>query len=239
MGNVKLKPVRFRRTRAALAFLRQPHITPIAASVVLGPFLGLITYAIMQRGGIAVYVAVFTGASLLIGIVASVSQRRIAGLALRDVTVSIPEFSKFSFVVNDEHKRVAWRLFVETASRISTQPLPPDQGFLREALASLHQLFATVREELKSMSPSLSGQKATVEMFALKMLNQELRPFLTKWHPHLSRFEAEHDGDERNWERATECRNELEDMRKRIIKYAQAFGELAEIDDVRSYFSDG
>lgn len=233
----EVKRERLRHARIALAYVRQPHITPIVASVVLGPILGLASYYIMQRGGAMVYVSLFTLATLVIGVVTSLTQRRMAGLVLRDVTVSIPEFAGFSFVVNDEHKRVAWRLFVETASRVSTQPLPADQGFLREALTSLYALFATVREELKTMSPSLSGDNATVEIFALRMLNDELRPFLTKWHPLLARFEEERDADEREWERASECREELEAMRQCIVKYAQAFAELAGVTNVQEYFS--
>lgn len=233
----EVKRERFRRARVALMFVRQPHVTPIVASVVLGPILGLASYYVMRQGGVLVYVSVFTAAALLIGVVTSLTQRRMAGLVLRDVTVSIPEFAGFSFVVNDEHKRVAWRLFIETASRVSTQPLPEARGFLREALTSLYTLFTTVREELKTMSPSRSGRKATVEMFALRMLNNELRPFLTKWHPLLARYEGRHEQDEDEWDRASECRKELEEMRRRIIKYAQAFGELAEIADLDEYFA--
>ncbi len=87
------------------------------------------------------------------------------------------------------------------------------------------------------MSPSLSGRNATVEMFALRMLNNELRPFLTKWHPLLARFEEDQEHNEDEWDRASECRQDLEEMRKRIIKYAQAFGELAEIADLDEYFA--
>lgn len=232
----EVKPQRFRRLRVAVAFVRQPHVTPIVASIVLGPLLGIVSYYVMQQGGALVYVSVFTGAALLIGVVTSLAQRRMVGLVLRDVTVSIPEFAGFSFVVNDEHKRVAWRLFVETATRVSTQPLPEDQGFLREAMTSLYTLFSTIREELKSMSPSLSGRRATVEVFALQMLNNELRPFLTKWHPLLKQFEEDHDQDEGKWKWAAECRAELETMRQQIIKYARAFGELAEIADLDAYF---
>jgi hypothetical protein len=198
----------------------------------------LISYWIAQAGGLLAHVSIFTAASILIGTVVSLAQRRIAGLVLRDFTVSIPEFSTLSFEVNDEHRRVAWRLFVETASRVSTQPLAADDGFLKEAMDSLYKLFGTVREELKTMEPSRSGKNATVEMFALEMLNDELRPFLTKWHPALERFESEGTGNENDWQDASECRNELEAMRKRILKYAQAFGELAGLSDIERYFSD-
>ena len=219
--------------------IRQPHVLPIFCSIVFGPLIGLMAHEVSQSAGRIQYVVTFTAGTLLVGLVVSFLQRRSSGLVLCDVTLSIPKFSTLKFVVNNEHKRVAWILFVETASRIATQPMAPTDGILREALSSLHGLFETCREALKTMDPNQSGSRASVEFFALTMLNNELRPFLSKWHPILTAFESQElDKSENDWPRAQECRAELESLRSRILEYSHGFGHLAGIKGVDDFFSD-
>ena len=109
--------------------------------------------------------------------------------------------SELKFVVNNDARLVAWRLYIETVTRVSTQPLADQEGFIREALTSLYGLFVTTRDALKASRPSApvpGGQ--TVEHLAVTMLNHEFRPFLSKWHPRLREFERTHpDSQESAW----------------------------------------
>jgi hypothetical protein len=87
---------------------------------------------------------------------------------LTEVKVTIPQFSELTFVVNNEARQVAWRLFVETVTRVATQELEEEQGLIREALTSLYSLFAITRDLLKNSRPSIpapGGQ--TVEYMAI------------------------------------------------------------------------
>lgn len=224
------------RLAATMAWLRMPHVLPVAVCLFLGPIMGFALYQPFRLGGALGFVTWFTIAAVFIGLVIAVIQKRSSSFVLRDVTLSIPEFASLGFVVNAEHKRVAWQLFVETASRVSTQSLPADDGFIREALNSLYSLFGTTRDVLKTMDPSRAGDRATVEFFALGMLNKELRPFLAKWHVRLTRFEAAQGTDDRVWPDSMECRADLEALRIRLVTYAQAFGELAGVHGVQAFF---
>jgi hypothetical protein len=47
--------------------------------------------------------------------------------------------------LDPEHIKGGWRIFVECATRISTQPLTTGAGLLGEALQSLYKLFGTIR----------------------------------------------------------------------------------------------
>jgi hypothetical protein len=142
------------------------------------------------------------------------------------------------FAINSEFRRVAWKLFIETLTRVATQPLGAEEGSLREALASLYSLFAATRELLKNMPPSKPTTKATVEMLAVRMLNQEIRPFLSKWHVRLKAFEsAAPEQHESQWSENLACRKELEALRNRLITYTLAFGELADVRDVTRFFA--
>ena len=74
-------------------------------------------------------------------------------------------------------------------------------------------------------------------MLAVKMLNEEIRPFLSKWHVRLKKFETVHpESDESEWTENSDCRKELETMRKRIISYATAFGQLSGVAKLTEFF---
>lgn len=226
------------KARAILLWCRRPRVLPVLAGPVLGAVTGGVIFFILNQAGPAQSILAFALGGLVIGMALSLLQRRSAGLVLQDVTISIPNLSTLTFAVNDEHRRVAWQLFVETASRVTTQPLPAEAGFLKEALDSLYSLFGTVRDVLKRMDPSRAGEHASVELYALKMLNEELRPFLAKWHPLLTRFERDSELGEEAWPEAEQCREELEAVRRRLLRYSRAFGKLAGVKKLDSFFQE-
>lgn len=168
------------------ALLRGRLIRASTAAVVGAP-AGLVIFELTRIGGRGLYITAGAVAGMAGILVIQIYHR---SARLTEVKVSVPQLSELTFVVNNESRNVAWQLFVETVTRVSTQPLDDDEGLTREALTSLYGLFATTRDTLKSSRPSVpapGGQ--TVEHLAITMLNQELRPFLSKWHPRLREFE--------------------------------------------------
>jgi len=154
------------------------------------------------------------------------------------MTLNLPQFGEMKFAINLEYRRVAWKLFVETLTRVSTQPLGIENGSLREALTSFYSLFSATRELLKNMPPSKPASKITVEMLAVKMLNQEIRPFLSKWHVRLKKFEVTRPGiEESEWSQNEECRKELEALRSTLMNYTKAFGELASVANLSEFLA--
>jgi hypothetical protein len=151
---------------------------------------------------------------------------------LTEVRITVPQLSELTFVVNNDSQQVSWQLFVETATRTSTQRLGDDEGVIREALTSLYGLFGTTREILKASRPSSSGDGLTVEGLAVTLLNRELRPFLSKWHPLLRDFErTEPAAPESSWPLAAEFRGELRRVQANTRDYALAFAKLAGVQD--------
>jgi hypothetical protein len=103
-------------------------------------------------------------------------------------------------------------------------------------LTSLYGLFATTRDTLKASRPSVpvSGRQ-TVEHLAVTMLNQQLRPFLSKWHPRLGQFEKTHpNGQESAWPDNAACRRELRLVKANLVDYALGFAELAGVRDAKA-----
>ena len=169
----------------------------------------------------------------LIGVAAEFAYHwlRASGHTLQIEEVSLPLLGGAKISLNDEGRKVAWRMFVEIASRIATQELKPGTGKLGEALDSLYGIFTSTRDELKTMSPSvvpLSRDQMTVETYGLNMLNQVLRPFLARWHPR--RMDWQDTGAPGHlWPLGKLCRQDLEATRQQLLVYAWGLARIARV----------
>jgi hypothetical protein len=206
------------------------RLVQLLVGLLLGGAVGFIVYGITRVAGRDLFI--ITGA--IAGVATAVTMQVYGHTArLTEVKVTVPHLSELTFVVNNDARQVAWALFVETVTRISVQPLASDEGLVREALASLYGLFSTTRDALKTSRPSIpvpGGQ--TVEYLAVTMLNRELRPFLSRWHPRLQQFEQAHPGvPESEWPENASCRNALQEVQEGILAYALGFARLAGVPE--------
>ncbi|MGW3123698.1 hypothetical protein ACWDBW_42445 [Streptomyces sp. NPDC001107] len=202
------------------------HGARLTTAVAVGAATGLLVFGITQVTGRNLFI--ITG-SLAGALTATILQIYGRTARLSEVTVRVPQVSELRFVVNNDARHMAWHLFVETATRISTQPLGHDEGLLREALTSLYGLFATTRDTLKIGRPSKTAVGGhTVEYLAITMLNRELRPFLATWHPRLHAYEQAHpQGPESAWPDNAACRAALGIVQRDLLAYALGFARLA------------
>jgi len=150
------------------------------------------------------------------------------------LTVNLPfELGHLEFEPDEIQQRAAWELYVELTTRIAIQPLSPDEGFIREALSSLHAMFGETREILRRAGPSVAQGPKSFGPIAIQVLNKGLRPFLAKWHPLLAAHEQKRSPEinqvnhEREWERAPEFRQELSKLQEQLMIYAQALATIA------------
>jgi hypothetical protein len=137
--------------------------------------------------------------------------------------------------------RSAWALYVELATRISSQKLEPGQGSCREALNSLYTLFDVTRTTLKEAGPDAAEGPQSVGPIAIAVLNEGLRPFMVRWHGSLSAFEDEQTTahyerfggdskpviDEAAWAERDAFYDALEVLRQDLAKYVDMLGRLA------------
>lgn len=157
---------------------------------------------------------------------------------LKKVSVSLPfGIGAAEWEADSTERRAAWSLYVELVTRIAVQPLEADQGLLREALTSLHKLFGTTREILREAGPDVGASRQSVGGIAIAVLNNGLRPFLTKWHPLLQAWEARRPDQislqehEQNWSNESELRGELESLRENLKQYANALATIAGVEE--------
>ncbi|MGY5074576.1 hypothetical protein [Streptomyces griseus] len=205
----------------------------LLGAAVIGATTGLAVFSLTQVTSRSLF-AITGGVAGAAAVLAVQWYQRTARLT--EVKVTVPQLSELTFAVNNDSRQVAWQMFVETVTRVSTQPLASDQGVIREALSSMYGLFATTRETLKASRPSAtvpSGQ--TVEYLAITMLNQALRPFLSQWHPRLQEFERLHpDGQESAWSQNAACRAALREVQRDIHDYAIGFARLAGVREAEA-----
>jgi hypothetical protein len=210
--------------------LPRKRIPQIIAAAAVGAIIGFLVYTISRVTGrnLDIILGAIAGAVAVV-----VIQLFWRTTQLTQVKITVPHLSELTFVVNDDARLVAWKLYVETVTRVSTQALADEDGFIREALTSLYGLFATTRDMLKASRPSapVSGQQ-TVEYLAVTMLNLQLRPFLSKWHPRLREFEkANLNVPESAWPENASCRAELRQTQTDLAIYAKNFARLAGVHD--------
>jgi hypothetical protein len=211
-----------------LSALKRYWIARFVLAAIAGGIVGLAIHSVVNLKGSILFFVVGIAAGLAVAILAQIYVRSVS---LTEIKVYVPQISELTFVVNSDARRTAWELFVEVSTRVSSQPLSQGEGYLREALDSLYELFGHTRDLLRHSQPTRVRSGQSVEYFALTMLNQQLRPFLAKWHPRLGTFEKAGGEDESTWPENAAFRAELEAMRQNLLQFALGFGRLAGVQD--------
>ncbi|MET7747768.1 hypothetical protein [Micromonospora sp. NPDC005367] len=203
----------------------------ILVGLIVGAAVGVAIYYASLLDGQNLFILAGATAGAVTAVV--VHAYSAGGIRLTDVKVTVPQLSELNFVLTRDTQQVAWRLFKEMTSRVAIRPLAPGTGRLREALSSLHALVLFTRQILDEVEPSRHvGAAPSVEHLALAMMNNELAPFLSRWHPELHLWEQESPGrPEQEWPGNAECRAELSAMQMRLGSYVLGLGKLAGMSD--------
>lgn len=153
---------------------------------------------------------------------------------LKKVSLSLPfGIGSAEWEVNTIESKAAWELYIELVTRIAVQALDSEEGLAREAMNSFHSLFASTRDILRKAGPGVGAAHDSVGGIAVAVLNNGLRPFLSKWHPLLQTWEAQRAPTvspkvhEQAWDHILTLRGELEALRQDLTKYAEALAEIA------------
>ena len=153
---------------------------------------------------------------------------------LKKVTVSLPfGIGSASWEADPTQRNAAWELYVELVTRVAVQSLDPQEGLVREAMNSLYSLFGSTRDILRKAGPKVGASHDSVGGIAIAVLNNGLRPFLSKWHPSLLEWEEKKaegispQAHEKSWEQELIVRGELDSLRQDLEKYAHVLADIA------------
>lgn len=125
-------------------------------------------------------------------------------------------FAEFAFQPRDPDRNAAWDLYVELATRITTQPLLDDEGDEKTALDSVYAVFDMTRTILKANRGATEFAK-----IAIVVLNQVIRPFTAKWHTVAIAGKLSDPAHK------SEFRSELKALREVLGDYARLLGDMA------------
>lgn len=131
-------------------------------------------------------------------------------------------FLQAEFEPRDADRQAAWELYVELATRISTQPLPEFLGDDAKALASLYTLFQTTRDLMRRHGP----QAIHFARIGIAVLNRILRPFLTRWHGVINANPPPAEATRQ------EFRKQLELVRQDMLQYASVLARIADVEEL-------
>ncbi len=153
---------------------------------------------------------------------------------LKQVTVNLPfGIGGASWEADPTERNAAWELYIELVTRVAVQSLHPQEGLVREAINSLYSLFGSTREILRKAGPNVGASHDSVGGIAIAVLNNGLRPFLSKWHPLLLEWEEQKangvspQAHEKAWDKEMIARGELDALRRDLEKYSEALGAIA------------
>ncbi|MGH3907732.1 MAG: hypothetical protein ACRDTE_26670 [Pseudonocardiaceae bacterium] len=137
-----------------MKLLNQSTIARLALAAITGALVGLFAYFLGGLDGYLLFLIVGVVAGVAIGGLIQLYMRTVR---LTEITVTVPQLSQLTFVVNNDDKQTAWELFIEVATRVSTQPLAQDDGFLRR--------------NGTSVSPVLKNRILQTKLHGLRALN--------------------------------------------------------------------
>ncbi len=150
-----------------------------------------------------------------------------------EVTFSIPGWLSVKLEPNDVERQAAWKLYVELATRVGSQPFNPATGSLRAVLESLYSVFALTRSILREAGPDVARTENSFGPLAIRFLTEVLAPFLLKWNEPLQEYEGHRQpeipiiGHEQRWDRYVDMCRDVDDIRPTINGYVNALANIA------------
>ncbi|MEM1330055.1 MAG: hypothetical protein AAGG07_05805 [Planctomycetota bacterium] len=225
-------------TKASFKSAFNAALGRVAAGAGSGFFIGISLWAISKAGDDASLWYLLIGWTLIGGLIPiggpalfKAFRTSLKPLGITTVEIGLPGLGKSAISLGNPQRASARRILLEMTTRTVLQPLDPNDGTIRAALDSLYAFFQAVREELKSMPatpPNTDASSETLESIAHEMLNTAVRPYTSRWHPRLDVWEGAGLSED-DWPLATDCRADLDKMRKAAAHYAVVLGKAGGI----------
>jgi hypothetical protein len=150
---------------------------------------------------------------------------------------------KVTLKPNYSDRQVAYAVWVELSTRKIGLEIDFEHDVIAEIYNSWYEYFSVTRELIKGISVSQIQNSSTriIINLSIDVLNQGLRPHLTKWHARfrrwfereLKKYEQKDDTEaldlqqiQKTFPQYEELKNEMEIVNKRLIAYRKKMQEL-------------
>ncbi len=164
------------------------------------------------------------------------------------VTVSLPSGS-LEFKAQREDRRIAWEIFVQIRTRIAAVDFRENEDSLLHINKSLYELFSFIRDKILSLplKTVTRDKNGNLVEFYLAILNDGIRPFLTKWHISVSHFhEKMKDSgksaieiDKEFLEKNPSILGDVKSLNQRMKKFASVLHRIAKGEEFTDRIDDG
>ena len=128
--------------------------------------------------------AILVAIVLLIAILVlrQMAHRRLSDFEIDSAEMGLGD-AKFIFKPNDTDRQIAYSIWVELSTRKIGLPIDPDDDVIAEIYDSWYSFFGVTREMIKDIPVSKVRSDSTSKIvdLSVEVLNEGLRPHLTKW----------------------------------------------------------
>jgi len=153
--------------------------------------------------------------------------------ASKSISVGLPfNLGSWTYDTTPSDRIVAWKVYVQLATRKAALPFDEKFGVISEVYDSLSAVFGVTRELLLELPPHEFEREAGVAPLLLRVMNDGLRPHLTQWQSGFRRW----------WEDALKSpANEgksPQEVQRQYVHYAELVSHLVQTNTELSKLSD-
>ncbi len=111
-------------------------------------------------------------------------------IGTKDLTVNTPAGLTVGLSVSRNDREVAWRIYTQLATRVAIVDFNDTYDSFFLVNGSLHSVFDLIRQELASIPVERIRRDRSDELvqFYMSILNDGIRPYLSKWHMPISQW---------------------------------------------------
>ena len=170
---------------------------------------------------------------LLLPVVAIILLRWLRRYPSYSVSIGLPfGLGSRTYDTTPINRIVAWKFYIQLATRKAALPFDEDHDLIVEVYDSLFELFGITRELLLNLPPSEFQREEGVGPLMLRVLNDGLRPHLTRWQADFRRW----------WEHAINLEENhgktLQEIQRQFPRYAELVVDLQNTNTELSKFGD-
>src|SRR5882724_4258838 len=146
-----------------MSSINRDQIAIVSIGAVVGGIVGAVAHWVVSSSSTLAWVVVGGLIGIVVGLLWPVLRSFAIRHKIEDWHLEEVEIQGLKFTSAGAQRRVAWRLFVEITTRISTQPLSNEEGDDGIALKSLYDLFQLTRKAISEMEPTPVASGDTIE----------------------------------------------------------------------------
>lgn len=142
-----------------------------------------------------------------------------------DMNINIANIGNVNIELNKDISKIAHKAWIEIMTRKVGLVFEEDKDVIVEVYNSWYVLFGIIRELLKEIEPKKKDKNMQVlEDILIKVLNDGLRPHLTKWQAKFRRWYDKEIQDTNNIELSPQ------EIQKKYDKYDELILDLKEVN---------